>query len=124
MTAPDPSTLVFVATGALGRHLLEALIDRDTPAGSVTAAGRNRTRLAELTAAGLHTAAIDLADSSGVAELVARHPRVVLISGKDLERLAQHLSVIEAAKNSDVPRHEGWPPGGLRRRSRRGSQRC
>ncbi|MER6574692.1 NAD(P)H-binding protein [Nonomuraea sp. NPDC001023] len=110
MTAPEASTLVFGATGALGRHLLDALVARGTSPGTITAAGRNQARLGELASAGFSTAAVDLSDSAGVAELVARHSDIVLISGRDPNRLAQHESVIEAAKNANV-RHLYYTSG-------------
>ncbi|MFD2470968.1 NAD(P)H-binding protein [Amycolatopsis silviterrae] len=98
----EASALVFGATGALGRHALNALVARGIDPATITAAGRNHARLGELASAGFATAAVDLSDSADVAELVARHREVVLISGRDPNRLAQHESVIEAAKNANV----------------------
>ena len=94
--------LVFGATGALGGHVLAGLVQRGIPPELITAAGRNRGRLDELAAAGFGFAAIDLGDTGQVAELVARHRDIVLISGSDPDRLAQHLSVISAAKRAGV----------------------
>ncbi|MFI9454120.1 NAD(P)H-binding protein [Amycolatopsis sp. NPDC052450] len=85
----EASILVFGATGALGRHVLDALAARGLGPGTITAAG-------------FSTAGIDSSDSAGVAELVARHSDIVLLSGGDPDRLAQHKSVIEAAKNANV----------------------
>lgn len=51
-----------------------------------------------------------MSDSAGVAEVVTRHTDVVLISGSDPNRLAQHLSVIDAAKSADV-RHVYYTSG-------------
>ncbi|MET9267671.1 NAD(P)H-binding protein [Amycolatopsis sp. NPDC004079] len=96
----DASTLVFGATGALGQHVLDALVSRGVSPETITAAGRNPVRLEELASAGFHAAAVNLSDSAAVAELVARHSDIVLISGRDENRLAQHKSVIEAAKNA------------------------
>jgi NAD(P)H dehydrogenase (quinone) len=97
---PEPSILLFGATGSLGRHVLDGLLDRETAAATVTAAGRNQARLAELAAAGLATACVDLSDAAAVAEVVAQHAEIVLISGGDPDRLAQHTSVIQAAKDA------------------------
>ena len=113
MTAPEPSTLVFGATGALGRHLLQALVERETSAGSITAAGRNRARLSELAAAGFATAAVDLSDPHGVAELVARHPRVVLISGDTDFTCADIASAMSVVLERDVT-HRPVTPDELR----------
>ncbi|WP_328607718.1 NAD(P)H-binding protein [Amycolatopsis sp. NBC_00345] len=98
----EASTLVFGATGALGRHVLDALAARGISPETITAAGRNQVRLGELAAAGFGTAAVDLSDSAAVEELVARHSDIVLISGGDPNRLAQHESVIKAAKNANA----------------------
>ncbi|WP_116204453.1 NAD(P)H-binding protein [Amycolatopsis circi] len=106
----DASTLVFGATGALGQHVLDALVLRGRSPETITAAGRNRARLEELASAGFRTAAVDLSDSASVAEVVARHSDIVLISGRDPNRLAQHESVIEAAKNAQV-RHVYYTSG-------------
>jgi NAD(P)H dehydrogenase (quinone) len=102
MTRHEASTLLFGATGALGHHVLNALLDRRTAPESITAVGRNRVRLDELASAGFNTVAVDLSDPAGVGEVVARHHEVVLISGGDPDRLTQHLGVIEAAKRADV----------------------
>ncbi|ONI87634.1 hypothetical protein ALI144C_09390 [Actinosynnema sp. ALI-1.44] len=102
--------LVFGATGALGRHVLDALVVRGTSPETITAAGRNQVRIGELASAGFGTAAVDLSDSAGVADLVARHSDIVLISGRDPDRLAQHESVIEAARNAGV-RHVYYTSG-------------
>ncbi|MFP3416286.1 NAD(P)H-binding protein, partial [Bacillus sp. SIMBA_074] len=67
-----------------------------------TAVGRNTDRLAELAGAGFATAAVDLSESDGIAEVVAGHSNVVLISGGDRNRVAQHLAVIHAAKDAGV----------------------
>nr|WSZ99230.1 NAD(P)H-binding protein [Streptomyces sp. NBC_00857] len=110
MTVSESSILVFGATGALGRHVLNELVDRGAAPESITAVGRNRPRLSELASAGFNTAAVDLSDAADVAEVVARHPDIVLISGSDPNRLAQHVSVIEAAKNADA-RHIYYTSG-------------
>ncbi|MGW7533758.1 NAD(P)H-binding protein [Amycolatopsis sp. NPDC054798] len=106
----EARTLVFGATGALGQHVLDALAARETNPGTITAAGRNPGRLEELASAGFGAAVVDLSDSAGVAELVSRHSDIVLISGRDENRLAQHESVIEAAKNANV-RHVYYTSG-------------
>ncbi len=107
---PEARTLVFGATGSLGRHVLNELAARETAPETITAVGRNTSRLAELAEAGFSTAALDLSDTAGVADLVANHSDIVLISGSDPDRLAQHISVIEAAKNADA-RHVYYTSG-------------
>jgi NAD(P)H dehydrogenase (quinone) len=109
---PEANTLVFGATGSLGRHVLDGLVARESAPEMITAVGRNESRLAELAAAGFGTAAIDLSNSTGIAELVSRHSDIVLISGSDSDRLFQHVSVIEAAKNADA--HHIYYTSGVR----------
>jgi len=98
----EPTILVFGATGALGGHVLEGLIARGVAPATVTAAGRNPSRLAELGKSGFATAKIDMSDSARVADVVAGHRRVVLISGRDPNRLDQHTAVIKAATKAQV----------------------
>jgi NAD(P)H dehydrogenase (quinone) len=106
----EARTLVFGATGSLGRHVLNELATRGAAPETITAAGRNTSRLAELAGAGFGTAAQNLSDSAGVADLVSSHSDIVLISGSDPDRLAQHISVIEAAKNAGT-RHVYYTSG-------------
>ena len=68
----------------------------------MTAAGRDPSRLAELGKPGFATAKIDMSDSARVADVVAGHRRVVLISGGDPNRLDQHTAVIKAATKAPV----------------------
>lgn len=109
-TVAEPTILVFGATGSLGRHVLDGLLERGTQAAAVTAAGRDQGRLAELASAEFATMSVDLSDPAAVAEVVARHAEVVLISGQDADRLAQHMSVIQAAKDAGV-RHVYYTSG-------------
>jgi NAD(P)H dehydrogenase (quinone) len=99
-TVAEPTILVFGATGALGGHVLEGLIARGVAPATVTAAGRNPSRLAELGKSGFTT--VNMSDSARVADVVAGHRRVVLISGGDPNRLDQHTAVIKAATKAQV----------------------
>jgi hypothetical protein len=101
-TVAEPTILVFGATGALGGHVLEGLIARGAAPATVTAAGRNPSRLAELGKSGFATAKIDMSDSAFVADVVAGHRRVILISGGDPNRLDQHTAVIKATTKAQV----------------------
>jgi len=107
---PEARTLVFGATGSLGRHVLNELVACGAAPETITAVGRNTSRLAELAEAGFGTAGLDMSDSAGVANLVPDHSDIVLISGSDPDRLAQHLSVIEAPKNAEA-RHVYYTSG-------------
>ncbi|MGC1237809.1 MAG: NAD(P)H-binding protein [Acidimicrobiales bacterium] len=110
MTAPESKTLVFGATGSLGQHVVRGLVARGIAPETITAVGRNESRLAELAAAGFGAVAIDLSDSAGIGELVSGHSDIVLISGSDSDRLSQHETVIEAAKKADA-RHVYYTSG-------------
>jgi uncharacterized protein YbjT (DUF2867 family) len=55
-TVAEPIILVFGLTGALGGHVLEGLIAPRVAPATVTAAGRNPNRLAELGKSGFATA--------------------------------------------------------------------
>ncbi|WP_037568487.1 NAD(P)H-binding protein [Phaeacidiphilus oryzae] len=110
MTVSEATILVFGATGSLGGHVLDGLVARGVAPGTITAVGRNRSRLKELASAGFGTAAVDLSDSAAAAALVAGHSDIVLISGRDPNRLAQHESVIAAAKQANV-RHVYYTSG-------------
>ena len=107
---PKSNTLVFGATGSLGGHVLDELVTRGIAPETITAVGRNESRLAELATAGFELAKIDLSDSASIAELVSRHSEIVLISGSDPDRLAQHESVIDAAEIAKV-RHIYYTSG-------------
>ena len=100
MTMPEAKTLVFGATGSLGRRVLDGLVARGIGPESITAVGRNESRLGKLAAAGFGTASIDLSNSAGLEKLVSGHSDIVLISGSDSNRLSQHMSVIDAAKTT------------------------
>lgn len=110
MTVLESSIIVFGATGSLGRHVLDQLVARGIAPETITAVGRNESRLAELAAAGFGATAFDLSDSAGIARLVSGHSDVVLVSGSDPDRLSQHRSVIDAAKNADA-RHVYYTSG-------------
>ena len=94
--------MVLGSTGSLGRHVLDGLVARGRDPKTITAVGRNTTRLAELADAGFTTAALELSDAASVARHVSAHRDIVLISGSDPSRLSQHRSVIEAAKTGGV----------------------
>ncbi|GAA3597078.1 SDR family oxidoreductase [Kineosporia mesophila] len=98
----EPTVLVLGATGALGGHVLEALIARGIDPATVTAAGRNPERLQELGRSGFATARVDLSDRDQTVDVVAGHRRIVLISGGDSHRLEQHTGVIDAAAKAGV----------------------
>jgi NAD(P)H dehydrogenase (quinone) len=96
------SILVLGATGHLGRLLLTELRKTGVDPAEITGTGRNQEVLAKLAADGYRTAAVELSDAGQVAQAVAGHDRVVLISGMEPTRLQQHRTVVDAAKAAMV----------------------
>ena len=97
------SIVVTGATGQLGRHVVEALLERGVPAGGIVAAGRSVEKLAGFADRGVQVKHMDYADAASVAAALKGARRVLLISGSEVgQRVPQHRSVIEAAKAEGV----------------------
>lgn len=91
------------ATGQLGRHVVEALLERNVPAGEIVAAGRSIEKIADLAGRGVQARRMDYADATSVAEALKGARKVLLISGSEVgQRVEQHRTVIEAAKAEGV----------------------
>jgi NAD(P)H dehydrogenase (quinone) len=97
------SIVVTGATGQLGRHVVEALLERGVPAGEIVAAGRSVDKLADFAERGVQVKRMDYADAGSVAATLKGARRVLLISGSEVgQRVQQHRTVIEAAKAEGV----------------------
>lgn len=96
------SIVVFGATGHLGRHVVESLLDRGVAPVEITATGRAVDRIADLQARGVRVAQVELSDPAAIAEALTGASRVLLISGLDPDRVGQHRNVIDAAVAADV----------------------
>jgi NAD(P)H dehydrogenase (quinone) len=97
------SIVITGATGQLGRHVVEALLERNVPAAQIVAAGRSIGKLADLEARGVQVRAMDYGDAASVAEALEGATKVLLISGSEVgQRIEQHRTVIEAAKAEGV----------------------
>jgi NAD(P)H dehydrogenase (quinone) len=97
------SIVVTGATGQLGQHVIEALLERGVPAGGIVAAGRSVGKLADYAARGVKVQAMDYADAESVAAALKGATRVLLISGSEVgQRVEQHRTVIEAARAEGV----------------------
>ncbi|MET8449927.1 SDR family oxidoreductase [Streptomyces sp. NPDC005209] len=97
------SIVVTGATGHLGRHVVEQLLDK-VPADQVTAVVRDRAKAADLAARGVRIAVADYNAPETFDGLFAAGDKVLLISGNEVDkgRVQQHKVVIDAAKAAGV----------------------
>lgn len=90
--------LVTGAGGHLGRLVVEALLERGTPAGDVVATARTPESLADLAARGVQVRRADYDDPASLDAAFAGVERLLLVSGSEVgRRVPQHRNVIEAA---------------------------
>lgn len=97
------SIVVTGATGHLGRHVVEQLLEK-VPAEQITAVVRNETKAADLAARGVKLAIADYNAPETFDGLFAAGDKVLLISGNEFDkgRPQQHQIVIDAAKAAGV----------------------
>ncbi|MFJ8918225.1 SDR family oxidoreductase [Streptomyces sp. NPDC102415] len=96
------SIVVTGATGALGRLVIEQLLDA-VPADQVVAVVRDKEKAASLAALGVELRVADYDRPETLAGAFRSGDRVLLISGSEVgKRIAQHTAVIDAAKAAGV----------------------
>ncbi|MFD8521721.1 SDR family oxidoreductase [Streptomyces capillispiralis] len=97
------SIVVTGATGHLGRHVVEQLLEK-VPAEQVTAVVRSAEKGADLAERGVRIAVADYNAPETFDGLFAAGDRVLLISGNEFDkgRVGQHRVVIDAAKAAGV----------------------
>ncbi|MFF9204238.1 SDR family oxidoreductase [Streptomyces sp. NPDC014986] len=97
------SIVVTGATGKLGRHVVEQLLEK-VPAGQVTAVVRSAEKGADLAGRGVRIAVADYNAPETFEGLFAAGDKVLLISGNEFDkgRVGQHQVVIDAAKAAGV----------------------
>lgn len=97
------SIVVTGATGHLGRHVVEQLLEK-VPAEQVTAVVRDESRAADLAARGVRLAVADYNAPETFDGLFSAGDKVLLISGNEFAkgRVQQHTVVIEAARAAGV----------------------
>ncbi|WP_374775353.1 SDR family oxidoreductase [Streptomyces sp. NBC_01310] len=96
------SIVVTAATGALGRLVVEELLER-VPADRVAAVVRNEEKAADLAARGVDVRVADYDDPTALAAAFRAGDRVLLISGNEIgRRVAQHTAVLGAAQAAGV----------------------
>ncbi|MFE0512623.1 SDR family oxidoreductase [Streptomyces sp. NPDC058964] len=93
------SIVVTGATGHLGRHVVEQLLEK-VPAGQITAVVRDEARAADFAARGVRIAVADYNRPETFDGLFAAGDKVLLISGNEFDkgRVQQHKVVIDAAR--------------------------
>ncbi|MCX4737383.1 SDR family oxidoreductase [Streptomyces antibioticus] len=97
------SIVVTGATGQLGRHVVEQLLEK-VPAREITAVVRDEAKAADLAARGVRLAVADYNTPETFDGLFAAGDKVLLISGNEFDkgRPQQHQVVIDAAKAAGV----------------------
>ncbi|MER6571593.1 SDR family oxidoreductase [Streptomyces sp. NPDC001093] len=97
------SIVVTGATGHLGRHVVEQLLEK-VPAEEITAVVRDEAKAADFAARGVTLAVADYNAPETFDGLFAAGDKVLLISGNEFDkgRVRQHQVVIDAAKASGV----------------------
>ncbi|MCX2926401.1 SDR family oxidoreductase [Streptomyces sp. NEAU-W12] len=97
------SIVVTGATGHLGRHVVEQLLEK-VPAEQVTAVVRNPEKAADLAERGVRLAVADYSAPETFDGVFAAGDKVLLISGNEFDkgRVQQHRVVIEAARAAGV----------------------
>ncbi|MFE2538139.1 SDR family oxidoreductase [Streptomyces sp. NPDC059371] len=97
------SIVVTGATGHLGRHVVEQLLEK-LPAEEITAVVRDESKAADLAARGVRLAVADYNTPETFDGLFAAGDKVLLISGNEFDkgRVGQHRVVIDAAGAAGV----------------------
>ncbi|MFJ7152046.1 SDR family oxidoreductase [Streptomyces sp. NPDC100445] len=97
------SIVVTGATGHLGRHVIEQLLEK-VPAEQITAVVRDRAKGADLAARGVRPVVADYNAPETFDGLFAPGDKVLLISGNEFDkgRAGQHRVVIDAARAAGV----------------------
>ena len=91
------------ATGHLGRLVVEALLDKGTPAGDIVAVVRTPAKAADLADKGVEIRQAEYGDRAALESAFAGVDKLLLVSGSEVgQRVAQHTNVIDAAKTAGV----------------------
>ncbi|PBC62143.1 NAD(P)-dependent oxidoreductase [Streptomyces sp. Tue6028] len=96
------SIVVTGATGHLGRHVIDGLLEK-VPAAEIVAVVRSEEKAADLAARGVELRVADYSAPETLKGAFAAGDRVLLISGNAVgQRIPQHTAVIDAAKEAGV----------------------
>jgi NAD(P)H dehydrogenase (quinone) len=92
------SYVITGATGHLGRLVVQDLLRRGVPAGDITAAGRDVTKVKDLADRGVRVLAIDYDNPASLDAAFRGADRILLVSASEPGRRAQqHENAIDAA---------------------------
>lgn len=92
--------IVTGATGKLGRHVIEGLLEK-VPANQVVAAVRDPAKAADLAARGVQVRRADYSRPETLESAFAGAQKVLLISSSEVgQRVAQHQAVVNAARKA------------------------
>lgn len=95
------SFVITGATGKLGRHVVETLLERGAAPADITATGRSVERIADLAERGVVVRSVSYDDTAALHDVIGAGDRVLLVSGSEPgARVAQHGNVIDAAKDA------------------------
>lgn len=94
---------VTAAAGHLGRHAVEALLDRGVAPGSIVAAVRTPAKAADLAARGVEVREADYTRPDTLVSALRGVDRLLLVSSNEVgQRAAQHANVIAAVGEAGV----------------------
>jgi NAD(P)H dehydrogenase (quinone) len=93
--------VVTGASGQLGHHVVNGLLDAGVPAGDIVAAVRTPEKAADLAARGVQVREADYDRPETLKSALADADKVLLISGSEPgRRVAQHQAVVTAAQEA------------------------
>lgn len=91
------------ATGSLGGHVVDSLLNKGVAAADIVAIVRNEEKAADLKARGIALGVATFEDEAALTAALEGVDRFVFISGSEVgQRVAQHTNVINAAKAAGV----------------------
>lgn len=91
------------ATGSLGGHVVDRLLNKGVAASDIVAIVRNEEKAADLKARGIALGVATFEDEGALTAALEGVDRLVFISGSEVgQRVAQHTNVINAAKAAGV----------------------